>query len=153
MVFKAGGLSSPPTNPIPAAPTIVSERVVKVQNHNKKGKPVGKPVFSGFELVYNSAMDPATAGLSSNYQVDAWVTKKGKKMKVLQPVKFEEVYTRSSNTVTLSVKNAKLFPKGGQIKILASSPQTGVQSASGALLNPSFLVFTISADANGIVVA
>ena len=38
---------------------------------NKKGKPVGKPMIVGFALEYSTAMNPATAGLATNYQVDA----------------------------------------------------------------------------------
>ena len=45
---------------------------------NKKGKPVGKPMIVGFALEYSTAMDPATAGLAANYQVDATARKHGK---------------------------------------------------------------------------
>ncbi len=49
--------------------------------HNKKGKPIGKPVVS-FVFQFSTAMDMGTAGDADNYQVDSTSTKKVKKHRV-----------------------------------------------------------------------
>ncbi|MFI5454720.1 MAG: hypothetical protein ACHRXM_04655 [Isosphaerales bacterium] len=152
--FRSGSLSSAPTSPIAVtapAPTIRLEQVVTAQKTNKKGKPVGKPVFVGFALDYSAAMDPSTAGLAANYQVDRAVTQrvKKKRMTVLQPVNFTAAYNQSTNIVTLTIKGKQPFAMGGQIKVIASPPN-GVSSAAGVLLDTSDTVFTILAKAKGI---
>ena len=92
----ASGLSDAVTDPVnmPSivlpAPTIIGEQIVMSQKKNKKGKPVGKPIVVGFALVYSTSMDPASAGLAANYQVDS-VTKKHREeihVTVLKPVAF-----------------------------------------------------------------
>src|SRR5262249_13266920 len=47
----------PPVNLTP--PTVVKELVLHTQKKNKKGKNVGKPVFTGFQLVFSEAMNQA----------------------------------------------------------------------------------------------
>ncbi len=134
----------------PPAPTVVLERVVTKQKTNKKGKPVGKPVFVGFALDFSTAMDPTTAGLTANYQVDTGVIKRSKnKMKVLHPVKFTAAYSHSTNSVTLTLKRKPTFPKGGEIAVIASAPN-GVSSTAGVLLDSSDTVFTILPKAKGV---
>ncbi len=71
----SGGTYSAPVsinvvNPIPPPPTIIGELPIFSRKLNKRGKPVGKPVLTGFEIEYSTAMDPATAGISTNYQVE-----------------------------------------------------------------------------------
>jgi hypothetical protein len=152
--FRTGSLSSAPTSSIAVtapAPTIRLEQVVTAQKTNKKGKAMGKPVFVGFALDYSTAMDPSTAALAANYQVDSAVTKRGKKKKttVLQPVNFTAAYNQLSNSVTLTVEGKPTFATGGQIKVIASPPN-GVSSAAGVLLDGSDTVFTILPKAKGI---
>ncbi len=127
------------------------EQVVTAQKTNKKGKPVGKPVFVGFTLDYSTAMNPSTAGLAANYQVDSAVTKRVKKKSttVLQPVNFTAAYNPSTNSVTLTIKGKQPFAKGGQIKVIATPPN-GVTSAAGGLLDANDTVFTILAKGKGI---
>ena len=112
---------------------------------------MGKPVFVGFALDYSTAMDPSTAGLAANYQVDSAVTKRVKKktITVLHPVNFTAAYNQSTNSVTLTVKGKPTFAKGGQIKVIASPPN-GVSSTAGVLLDANDTVFTILAKAKGI---
>ena len=92
----AGGLKGVGTDPLnvtpqeggytpPPSPTIIGESVVMMKKTNKKGKPVGKAVFEGFNLVFNTPMNPSTAGLAVNFQVDAMTTKRVKK-KTIVPV-------------------------------------------------------------------
>jgi len=128
----------------PATPTIVLEQVVTTQKTNKKGKPVGKPVFVGFALDYSTAMDRSTAGLGANYEVD-WSVNKRLKRKV----KVTAAYNQSTNSVTLMVKGKTTFAKGGQITVL-TSPPNGVSSTAGVLLDSSDTVFTILPKAKGI---
>jgi len=152
--FRSGSLSSAATSPIALtapAPTIRLEQVVTAQKTNKKGKPVGKPVLVGFALDYSTAMDPSTAGLAADYQVDSAVTKrvKEKRMTVLQPVKFTAAYNPTTNSVTLTIKGKPTFAMGGQIKVIASPPN-GVSSEAGVLLDTSDTVFAILPKAKGI---
>ena len=159
--FTSGSLNAAITSPITItpsaslqAPTITGYTVVKTQEYNSKGKPKGKPVFSGFSLQYSAPMNPATAGLTSNYQVVSLSTKrvKGKTVSVATPVNITARYNQSNNTVTLTISGSKNpFSKGGgQITILASSPTTGVSSQTGVLLNPKYTLLSIKPNASGI---
>jgi hypothetical protein len=122
------------------------------QETNRKGKPVGKPVFVGFALDYSTAMDPATAGLAANYQVDSAATLRGKKQRttVLRPVKFTVVYNSSIDAVTLTIRGKPKFARGGQIKVIASPPN-GVRSEAGVLLDADDAIFRILPKARGIL--
>jgi hypothetical protein len=142
--------STPTPTPTPA-PTIIGEQVVMRRKTNKKGKPVGKPVFVGFALDYSTAMNPATAGLTANYQVDSAVTQRVKKKRttVLHPVNVTAAYNPSTEAVTLTIQGKPKFAQGGEITIIASPP-TGVRSAAGVPLDANDTVFTILAKAKGI---
>ena len=130
------------------SPTITGERVVLTfLKHNKKGKPIGKPVVS-FVFQFSTAMDMGTAGDADNYQVDSTSTKKVKKHRVtvLHPFGFSATYDPSTDSVTLATSSKqKTFAKGGLITINASPPG-GVSSAAGAFLTGT-TVFTIFAKA------
>jgi hypothetical protein len=118
--------------------------------HNKKGKPIGKPVVS-FVFPFNTAMDPGTAGDANNYQVDWASTKKVKKKPetLLHPVGFSVTYNASSDSVTLLTSaTQQTFAKGGEIMVNASPPD-GVSSAAGLFLTGN-TAFTIFARASGI---
>ncbi|MFI5456107.1 MAG: Calx-beta domain-containing protein [Isosphaerales bacterium] len=152
--FNSGGLSGAATSPIAVTatpPTIQLEQVLTTQKTNKKGKPVGKPVFVGFALDYSTAMNPSTAGLAANYQVSSAVTKRVKKktITVLQPVKFTAAYNPSTNSVNLTIIGKQKFAKGGQIRVNAS-PSSGVSSAGSVLLDANDTSFTTLANAKGI---
>ena len=96
-------------------------------------------------------MNPSTAGLAANYQVDSAITKRVKKKRttVLQPVNFTAAYNASTNSVTLTIKGKQPFAKGGQIKVIATPPN-GVTSEAGGLLDANDTVFTILAKVKGI---
>ncbi len=155
----ATGLPSTATNPLnvtqvthstpPAAPTIILETIATTQKHNKKGKPVGKPVFGGFTLQYSGAMNSATAGLAANYQVFSETVKKVKKTKVTtwKPVSFSVSYTPATDSVLLGLKSTTPFAKGGKITI------SGVTSQAGVALSLSDDVLLISPKAKGITIA
>jgi hypothetical protein len=128
----------------PSTPTVVLEQIVTTQKKNKKGKPVGKPVFAGFALDFSTAMDRSTARLAANYQIDTVVAKRVKKK-----LKFTAAYDQSTNSVILTAKGKPTFAKGGQIIVIASYPN-GLSSTAGVLLDPSDTVFTILAKAKGV---
>ncbi len=112
-----------------------------------------KPALK-FTLQYSAAMNAATAGLTTNYQVYAFSTKtvRHKTITITTAVNVNAVYNQLSNSVTLTVVGKNPFSNGGgQIKILASSPKTGVSSRSGVLLNPNDTVFTILAKGSGLM--
>jgi hypothetical protein len=154
--FTSGGLTPVTTTPINVTstppPTIISEQVLTMRKTNNKGKPVGKPVFVGFALDYSAAMNPTTAGLAANYQVDLAVTKRVKRKKVtqLQPVSITAAYNPSTHVVALMIRGKPKFTKGGQIRVIAAPPN-GVSSASDVALDASDTVFTILPKARGIV--
>ena len=131
----------PNSNP---APTVSLEKVALTQKKKK-----GKPVFSGFSLQFNTAMNSSTAGLAANYHLFANVVKKVKKKTTttLKPVPFTVSYSQSSNAVTINVSSTKPFAKGGKITV------SGVTSQAGTLLSSSDTTFTITANAKGILLA
>ena len=94
-------------------------------------------------------MNASTAGNPGNYVVDLNVIKKVKRKRVtvLQTVGFTASMV-SSTSVQLLTGRQK-FLKGGKI-ILQNSPPGGISSAAGALLDSSYLTFTILAGGKGI---
>jgi hypothetical protein len=144
----------PAATPPAAAPppTITSERVVLTYaKHNKKGKPIGKPVVS-FVFVYSTAMDPGTVGDASNYRVESATIRKVKKRVVVayHPVGvLSASYSGSDHTVTIATSaTQQAFSKGGRVAIIAAPPG-GVRDAAGDALGGSS-VFTITARAGNL---
>jgi hypothetical protein len=145
---SSGGGSGPNTpgngSASSVVPTIIGEQVVLFQKKNKKGKAVGKPVLEGYKLIYSTAMDGATAGLASNYELTAASTKHGKKKTIPAPtpVGLSAAYDASTNTVTLTLQGNQKFAKGGQLKVIYAPP-SGVSSASEVPLASGDDTFTI----------
>ena len=81
------------------------------QKVNSKGKPKGKRYFSGFSLVYSTAMS-ATAGLLTNYQVVALSTKRvrGKTEIIRTHVTMTATYHESNTAATDTVSGTKSKP-------------------------------------------
>ncbi len=124
---------------------IVSERSLFLRKLNKKGKPIGKAVFSGFEFDFSGALNSASATTPSNFQVDTVTTKRVKKVtkRILHPItKFSTSYNSSNNSITLKLAPSQIFKTGGQITVLGGAAK-GVTGASGASLTGN-QVFTIS---------
>jgi hypothetical protein len=146
--LTAGGLASAMTSainvtssggqPPPPAPTITGESVLITRKLNKKHKPVGKPILTGYTITFSTAMDQTALANVGNYQVAVKVIKKvkvGKKkvpQTVLQPFGFS-VSQVTSNSVTLNLAGTQKFAKGGQITVLSAAP-TGVDSAANVFL-------------------
>jgi autotransporter-associated beta strand protein len=125
-------INQPPT-------VILGEQSVFSRKTNKKGKPVGKPVLTGYEFELSSPLNPASATNSANYQVDNVTSKRVKKkvVSILQPItKFSVSY--SNDAVTIVFAQRQTFKTGGQITILNS-----LAGPSGPVFAGS-KVFTIS---------
>jgi streptogramin lyase len=146
----SGTVSTGTFQVVSVPPVIIGASIVKVQNRNKKGKPVGKPILE-VQLVYSTAMNSA-AGLSSNYQVGYKVIKKVKKTKttILKPVNVTAAYNPNTNTVLLALPKNQKFTQGGQVTVVGTPPG-GVASSNGVLLNGgSNGVYTITNNLKGI---
>jgi hypothetical protein len=105
----------------------------------------------GFALDYSTAMNPATAGLTTNYLVTYNTTERVKKKRAPEslPVVIQPTYNASSRSVTLTVVGKQSFAKGGQITVIATPP-SGVSSTTGDFLAANDTVFTILPKASGI---
>ena len=133
-----------PTPTAPPTPAIVAERIVLAYlKHNKKGKPIGKPVVE-VALTFSTAMNPGSLDNAGNYQVSWASTKKVKKQvrTILHPIAVVSATTDATDTVVTLATSAQSskFAKGGQVSIV--SPSSVLGAASGSLGGTT--VFTIS---------
>ncbi len=136
---------APTPTPTPAPPVIVGEQVLFQRKTNKKGKPVGKAVLTGFAFDFSGSLDPGSAANPANYQVDTITTKKVKKkvQHILHPLSgFTVTYSPAGDSVTLTLAGSQTFPTGGQVTVVAG-PSGGVAGPSGAALGGT-TVFTIA---------
>jgi hypothetical protein len=131
--------------------TIFGEHPVVAQKHNKKGKPTGKPVLTGFAFTFSAQLAPSSADNSANYQVGSTIIQRVKKkvQSILKPLAFTASYDAPSDSVTLTIAGPQSFPKGGQITVVGG-PSGGVTGTSGARLAASE-VFTIGANGRSII--
>jgi hypothetical protein len=112
---------------------IIGEQAVFKRKLNKKGKPTGKAVLTGFALEFSAPLSTATAKNPANYQLDSITTKKvGKKTKtILHPItRFTVSYVAGTDTVDLSLIGSQAFATGGQLTVVKG----GVTGASDAAL-------------------
>jgi hypothetical protein len=157
LAFRGGSLTTATSGaihvtpgPTSTPPTIIGEQVeLTYLKHNKKGKPIGKPVVS-IVLNFSTAMDAGTVGNPNNYQVASATTKKGKR--ILHPLGILSATPNASRTsVTLATSaTTKAFAKGGQIMVNYTQPN-GVSSAAGLPLAANDAAFTIAPKATGII--
>jgi hypothetical protein len=136
------GSGSTTSTPPPVPPVIIGEQAVFKRKLNKKGKPTGKAVLTGFALEFSAPLSTATAKNPANYQLDSITTKKvGKKTKtILHPItRFTVSYVAGTDTVDLSLIGTQAFATGGQLTVVKG----GVTGASDAALAGS-TVFRIS---------
>jgi hypothetical protein len=126
-------------------PAITAEQIELVYlKHNKKGKPIGRPV-ADIVFQFSTAMNAGTAGRASDYKV-GWVSTKkvGKKLvDVVHPVRVLSVTHNSSDTAFTVATTAtrKTFAKGGRVRVIGAAP-SGVSSAAGVFLgtSPKFII-------------
>ena len=124
--------------PTPTQTMIIGEHAIFHSKLNKKGKPAGKAVVSGFALDYSVPLSSVDA---SAYQLSAIITKKFKKKKetMLQPISnFSVSYLAASNEVDITLQARETFPTGGQLIVLG-----GQTTAAGGTLSGN-AGFTIS---------
>jgi len=120
----------------PAPPVIIGEKAIFQRKTNKKGKPIGSPILTGFSVEFSAPLNPASANNPVNYQLDTVTTKKAKKkvMRIMHPISnFTVSYNAASDSVNLALVGTQPFPTGGQLTIV-SGPSGGVTGASGAPL-------------------
>ena len=115
--------------------------VTVITGHGKHQKKTSK--FAGFELIFNEALNSASAVNSANYQV-LQKTKKGKKT-VSTPVRFTVSYSAGDDAVSLTLAGKPTFTSGGQLTLTAS----GITDTAGGTLAGN-TVFTIAPKAKGI---
>ncbi len=109
-------LPSPP----PAPPEIIGEKALFQRKTNKKGKPVGKAVLTGFSLTFNTALNQTAAANAGNYQLDTVTTKKVKKKTttILHPItRFTVSYVAATDTVDVMLIGTQAFPTGGRLTV------------------------------------
>src|SRR5262249_16916914 len=111
--------------PPPVPPVIISEKAIFQRKTNKKGKPVGSAVLTGFSLTFSEPLNPATATNRSDYQLASITTKKVKRktVKILKPISsFTVSYNATSDSVTLSLVGKQAFATGGQLTVIGTPP-------------------------------
>jgi hypothetical protein len=132
----------PQSPPPPPTAMVIGEAPVFKRLLNKKGKPTGKVVLTGFTLDFNTPLSVAAATNPGNFELETVATVKVKKKveRVLQAVtSFTVTYTPASESVTIGLRSGQSFPKGGRLVVFP-----GVTSGSGAVLGGTTL-FTITA--------
>jgi hypothetical protein len=120
------------SSPTPTTAVIIGEVPVFRRRLNKHGKPVGKPVLTGFTLDFNTPLAAAAATDPGNYRLNAVTIRrmKGKIQRVAHPVSgFVVSYTAADESVTLELTGNRTFAKGGELAVLP-----GVADGSGSAL-------------------
>jgi hypothetical protein len=133
------------SNPSPVPPMIIGEKAIFQRKTNKKGKPTGKAVLTGFSLTFSEPLNPATATNRLDYQLANVTTKKVKKKTttILKPItNFTVSYSAATDSVNLTLIGTQAFSNGGKLTVVGTPPN-GVSGASGAPLAGS-TVFSIS---------
>ncbi len=137
-------ISTPTPTPTPTPPSVTNAQLLDVTvitGHGKHQKKTTK--FAGFKLIFNEALNSASAMSSGNYQV-LQKTKKGKKT-VSEPVGFTVSYNAADDAVSLTLAGKPTFTGGGQLFLKSS----GITDPSGDTLVGN-TVFTISPKAKAI---
>ena len=144
--------SPPPPPPVGSSPTptpislpihtvITGELPLFERKLNKKHKPTGKPVLSGFSLDLDVALTSALGTNSPYIELDTIISKriKNKKMTILHPISnFTVSYLAASDELRIIFQKPQTFPTGGQLTV-----HGGMTTATGAFLSGTE-VFTIS---------
>ena len=142
-------IQEPPPHRNP--PVIIGEQPLFLRKINKKGKPIGRPVLSGFVFDFSDPLNPSSATNGGNYQVDTITTKRVKKQtrRILHPItSFSVAYNAANDSVTLTFAGKQTFRTGGQITVVGGPP-SGITGVSGAALAGS-KAFTISPRARAL---
>jgi hypothetical protein len=111
---------------------VIGQQPVFEHELNKKGKPVGKAVLTGFTLDFSGPLNAAAASNPAHYQVDTVASRRVKKQvkRILHPItSFTVSYAAAGDAVTIAFTGKETFRTGGQITVLG-----GVTAASGGPL-------------------
>jgi ELWxxDGT repeat protein len=122
---------TPKATPTPApAPTIIGEQAVFHRKTNRRGKPVGKAVLTGFTLEFSRAMASSAAN-AADYQLEEVRAKKAGKSKVVETtaVGITVSYNAANDTAIVNLASGQSFAKGGELTV-----STAVASATGTSL-------------------
>ena len=104
-------------------PVIISEKAVFERKINKKGKPVGKAVLTGFIIDFSAPLNPATATNRVNFELDTVTTKKVKKKvtRILHPItKFTVSYSSASDSVNSTLVGTQAFRPAASLRLSAA---------------------------------
>ena len=134
------GLVGAPSAPfsISSPPLVQSATVLVTQRRNRRGRPIGRPVLSGYQFTFNAPMSASVAN-PANYQVGFYVRQRvrvrvGRRFVVRNQLALRatgfSVTMPSNNTVQI-LTGRQRFPMGGEIILLAA----GITSAQGGLLD------------------
>jgi streptogramin lyase len=146
-----GGLTPVTTTPmqvVAPSPVVVISTPVITQRTNGRGRPLGRPVLTGFSFTFSAPMNLAAAGNAGNYQLVQYVQKRQGRSRVLvpQPVGFATNYNPATNSVMITfVGRAPTFAQGGQIVLNGA----GIVSTLNAPLAGK-LAFTIARNGRGL---
>lgn len=141
-----GGFAVSQSTPQQDPPTVIGAQVLFTRKINRRGRPVGRPVFSGFQITFSTAMD-GSAGSAANYQVGLLTTRRvgRKRVQVVKPVGFSASYDAASHSVKIVPAGRQTFRTGGRITLLAA----GLRSAAGLLMSGD-VVYNIARNARSI---
>ncbi|MBW4048942.1 MAG: hypothetical protein HIU89_13745 [Proteobacteria bacterium] len=101
--------------------TIVGEVPVFRRKLNRRGKPVGRPVLTGFTMQFSASIGASSAMTTSNYVLDTVTSKRTKRgvSRILHPVNgFSVTYEPASDSATIDVVRPNAFRTGGQLTVL-----------------------------------
>jgi uncharacterized repeat protein (TIGR03803 family) len=129
----------------PAPPIIIAVQPI-FQRKINHGKPVGRPILTGFMFDFSAPLNPPSAARSANYHVDTITSKrvKGRIQLIFHPItRFSVAYNAARDAIALTFVGKQTFPTGGQTEVV-SGPSFGVTGLTGAALAGD-TVFTILA--------
>jgi hypothetical protein len=129
-------LTDPPAPTAPSPLMILGAQSLLRRPTNPRGKPVGKPVLTGFTFTFSAPLDPSSAANPAYYRVDTIASRhvKVKDPQLLRPVSgFTISYNAATDSVTLTLVGKQTFQAGGQIAVIGGAGE-GVAGTSGTTL-------------------
>jgi streptogramin lyase len=106
------------------APVVTSVQVLRqtvVIGHTRRGKPITRREFAGFQLTFSEPLDPVRAQSIANYSVATAFPSDGRVFTTAVPI-LQVLYTPSTATVSILVARTQRFPTGGLIVVNAAAP-------------------------------
>jgi len=113
------GAVNPPPGGHKYSPTIIGEHVLFAGAGKHKH-------LIGFQLIFNSPLNPSSAENSANYAITQ--TMKYGREKIAQPIGFRVAYNASEETVSLTIAGKPRFTSGGQLVVKGQPGNNGIFS-------------------------